>query len=128
MISVNAFASEDHGEVADFVAYWTLTMAKLRRNEKTRTTLEDAREFARSTQYEVTRSMMGDRLLAGEPDEVARDLDRLAAEGEVDELMVVTPAPEHKARLRSYELIAEALGVVPPAATEAIEAPEVTAT
>jgi len=111
LISVNAFASERSSEVADFEAYWTLTMAKLRGNEKTPTTLADAREFARSVEYETTRSMMGDRLVAGAPDEVARDLSRLAADGEVDELMIVTPAPQHAARIRSYELIAEQLGV-----------------
>ena len=109
MISVNAFASERSSEVTDFVAYWTLTMSKLRRNEKTPTTLADAREFARSAQFETTRSMMGDRLVAGAPDEVARELSRLAADGEVDELMIVTPAP-HEARVRSYELIAGETG------------------
>jgi luciferase family oxidoreductase group 1 len=110
MISVNAFASERPAEVEDFVAYWTLTMTKLRRNEKTRTTLTEAREFARSADFEVIRSRTGARLVAGSPDEVARELSRLAVDGEVDELMVVTPAPEHAARLRSFELIAAALG------------------
>jgi luciferase family oxidoreductase group 1 len=119
MISVNAFASESHAEVEDFVAYWTLTMTKLRRNEKTRTTLAEARDFARSAEYEVVRSRTGMRLVAGAPDEVARELSRLAADGEVDELMVVTPAPDHDARLRSFELIARQLGVADRASTAA---------
>jgi alkanesulfonate monooxygenase SsuD/methylene tetrahydromethanopterin reductase-like flavin-dependent oxidoreductase (luciferase family) len=110
MISVNAFASESRAEVEDFVAYWTLTMTKLRRNEKTRTTLAEAREFARSADFEVIRSRTGARLVAGSPDEVATELSRLAFDGEVDELMVVTPAPEHTSRLRSFELIMSALG------------------
>jgi luciferase family oxidoreductase group 1 len=110
LISVNAFASESRSEVEDFVAYWTLTMTKLRRNEKTRTTLAEAREFARSDDFEVIRSRTGARLVAGPPDAVVRELSRLAIEGEVDELMVVTPAPDHAARMRSFELIAAELG------------------
>ena len=110
MISVNAFASEDHAEVDDFVAYWTLTMTKLRRNERSRTTLAEARDFARSADYEVIRSRTGARLVAGSPDEVAAELSRLALDGEVDELMVVTPAPEQASRVRSFELIAGQLG------------------
>jgi luciferase family oxidoreductase group 1 len=122
MISVNAFASEDHREVADFVAYWTLTMTKLRRNDKTRTTLDDAREFSHTPDFEVMRSRMGDRVVAGPPDEVAHDLSRLADDGEVDELMVVTPAPDRRARLRSFELLATELGVSPVRADAAVEA------
>jgi luciferase family oxidoreductase group 1 len=110
LISVNAFASESPAEVEDFVAYWTLTMTKLRRNEKTRTTLAEAREFARSADFEVIRSRTGARLVAGSPDAVARELSGLAIDGEVDELMVVTPAPDHRARMRSFELIAAELG------------------
>ena len=119
MISVNAFASEGAAEVEDFVAYWTLNMAKLRRNEKTRTTLAEAREFARSPDFEVIRSRSGARLVAGPPDEVARELSRLAIEGEVDELMVVTPAPDQAARRRSFELIAVELGSIDTGSTAA---------
>jgi luciferase family oxidoreductase group 1 len=110
MISVNAFASESRAEVEDFVAYWTLTMTKLRRNEKTRTTLAEARDFARSADFELIRSRTGARLVAGSPDEVAGELSRLAIDGEVDELMVVTPGPEQASRVRSFELIASELG------------------
>jgi luciferase family oxidoreductase group 1 len=109
LISVNAFASEDPAQVRDFVAFWTLTMIRLRRNDKTTTTLAEAREFAESADYDHTRALMGDRLVAGPPDEVAGELTRLATAAEVDELMVVSPAPDHAARLRSYELLAERL-------------------
>src|SRR5262249_45449324 len=98
-------------EVRDFESYWTLTMMKLRTNDKTVTTLVDAQAFRETGGYEQARRMMGDRLVAGTPDEVAGELSRLALAAQADELMVVTPAPAHGARIRSSELLAAAFAL-----------------
>lgn len=116
MVSVNAFASERPAEVRDFEAYYTLTMVKLRRNERTPTSLDDARAFAASADYDHARWVMGDRMIAGPPDQVARELSRLAAASAADELMIVTPSPDHEARLRSYDLLAQAFAPLSAAA------------
>jgi len=51
------------------------------------------------------------RTVAGAPEQVRASLQALAAEYGVDELVVVTITHDPKARLRSYELLAEAFGL-----------------
>jgi luciferase family oxidoreductase group 1 len=51
------------------------------------------------------------RTVAGPPDQVKARLEALAAEYGVDELVIVTITHDFKARLRSYELLAEAFGL-----------------
>ncbi|HEX2094080.1 MAG TPA: hypothetical protein VHG28_16880, partial [Longimicrobiaceae bacterium] len=53
----------------------------------------------------------GARVIAGDPAEVRSELLRTAERYGVDELMVVTVTHDFGARLRSYELLAEALGL-----------------
>jgi luciferase family oxidoreductase group 1 len=50
------------------------------------------------------------RTVAGPPEQVKARLEALAAEYDVDELVIVTITHDFKARLRSYELLAEAFG------------------
>jgi luciferase family oxidoreductase group 1 len=57
------------------------------------------------------------RTIIGDPDQVRAGLEAVAAEYGADELMVVTITHDHEARRRSYELIAEAMGVRPAAAS-----------
>ncbi|HLM66499.1 MAG TPA: hypothetical protein VK358_03185, partial [Longimicrobium sp.] len=55
----------------------------------------------------------GARMIAGDPDQVRDELRRIAARYGVDELMIVTVTHDRAARLRSYELLAEAMGLPP---------------
>ncbi len=48
-------------------------------------------------------------MLVGSPDEVADGIRALAADHGVDEVLVVTICHDHEARVRSYELLADAL-------------------
>jgi alkanesulfonate monooxygenase SsuD/methylene tetrahydromethanopterin reductase-like flavin-dependent oxidoreductase (luciferase family) len=48
------------------------------------------------------------RLIIGNPDEVRVELEELAESYGVDELIVLTIVHDHAARVRSYELLAEA--------------------
>jgi alkanesulfonate monooxygenase SsuD/methylene tetrahydromethanopterin reductase-like flavin-dependent oxidoreductase (luciferase family) len=52
------------------------------------------------------------RTVAGTPDRVKARLEALTSDYGVDEVVVVTIAHEFKARLRSYELLAEVFGLV----------------
>jgi luciferase family oxidoreductase group 1 len=51
------------------------------------------------------------RRIVGSPDTVRAKLEALVAEYEADELMVVTITYDHTARRRSYELVAQAMGL-----------------
>lgn len=53
------------------------------------------------------------RHIAGAPDEVHDRLTRIAGELAVDELMILTIVHDHRARVRSYELLAEAFHLAP---------------
>lgn len=53
----------------------------------------------------------GARMIAGDPAQVRDELHRVAAHYGVDELMIVTVTHDWDARVRSYELIAEAMGL-----------------
>ena len=53
----------------------------------------------------------GARMIAGDPGEVRDELHRVAAHYGVEELMIVTVTHDWAARVRSYELIAEAVGL-----------------
>lgn len=55
----------------------------------------------------------GARMIAGDPGQVRDELHRVAARYGVDELMIVTVTHDWPARVRSYELIAEAMGLQP---------------
>ena len=53
------------------------------------------------------------RSIAGTPSTVRKRLVEMAAEYEVDEIVVLTITYDFSARIRSYELLAEAFGLSP---------------
>ena len=59
---------------------------------------------------------IGPSLVFGSPEQVRAGLDRITGPIEADELMVMTILHDHEARLRSYDLLADAYGVERPAA------------
>jgi alkanesulfonate monooxygenase SsuD/methylene tetrahydromethanopterin reductase-like flavin-dependent oxidoreductase (luciferase family) len=54
----------------------------------------------------------GRRLIVGGPGEVRAGIEAVAADYGADEVLVVTITHDHDARRRSYELVAEAFGLV----------------
>ncbi|HEX6036570.1 MAG TPA: hypothetical protein VFZ20_00990, partial [Longimicrobium sp.] len=55
----------------------------------------------------------GTRMIAGDPAQVRDELHRVAARYGLDELMIVTVTHDWPSRVRSYELIAEAMNLPP---------------
>ncbi len=53
------------------------------------------------------------RYVVGTPERVASRLKDIATALKIDEIMAVTIVHDHRARLRSYELLADALGIIP---------------
>src|SRR5437763_1397006 len=58
-------------------------------------------------------SLPGRRGIIGSPEKVRAGVEQLAAEYGADEVIVVTITHDHQARRRSYELLAEAMGLEP---------------
>jgi alkanesulfonate monooxygenase SsuD/methylene tetrahydromethanopterin reductase-like flavin-dependent oxidoreductase (luciferase family) len=57
----------------------------------------------------------GRRGIIGAPETVRAGIETLVAEYQADEVIVVTITHDHQARRRSYELLAEAMDLRPPA-------------
>jgi luciferase family oxidoreductase group 1 len=62
------------------------------------------------------------RSIIGTPDHVRDTLIDIASVLHVDEVMIVTVVHDHRARMRSYQLLAEAFGLTPRAAADSIDA------
>ncbi len=78
-------------------------------------TLEEAQAYRYTPAEEQQRQLNRNRSVIGSPATVAAQLEALAAECGVDEIMALTVAHDHATRVRSYELLAEAAALVPSA-------------
>lgn len=106
-ISVLAFASEDPDQITLFEAGWALTMLNLRRGIREPLRPEEVVAFAASPEFrDAPRD--DDRMAVGPADAVVERLRALQAEGETDEVVVVTPGLDRAARIASFEAIAAA--------------------
>ena len=65
----------------------------------------------------------GRRTIVGSPETVRAGIEEVAAEYRADEVIVVTITHDHAARLRSYELVADALGLPARDTTSAVGQP-----
>lgn len=75
--------------------------------------VEEAEEVARDPATRTWLAAMRRRGIVGSPVTVRAALERLAADYQVDEVMVVTICFDFEKRKRSYELLAEAFGLAP---------------
>jgi luciferase family oxidoreductase group 1 len=71
-------------------------------------TIERADEFLRKEGFPPEALPVGRRILTGSPTTIRRSIEALAAGYGADEVLAVNIAYSHAARLRSYELLAEA--------------------
>ncbi len=76
---------------------------------------ETAVEFLAARGRPNDGSMPGRRAIIGSPEKVRAGLSELAADYGADEVIAVTITHDHAARRRSYELLAETMGIEPPA-------------
>jgi luciferase family oxidoreductase group 1 len=106
-MSVLAFASEDAEAVRDFEAAWTLTIANIRRGIREPLRPEQVQEFARSPEF-TGRPRGDDRMVTGEPKDVAERLLDMKQRAQVDEIVVVTPSLDRARRRGSFEALAQA--------------------
>lgn len=74
---------------------------------------EEALAWLANNQVRPNPMMPGRRMLLGSPDKVKKGIEDLAAEYGASEVMLVNIMHDHQARLRSYELIADAFQLTP---------------
>ena len=74
--------------------------------------VEEAERYAYADRERSIAAAIRGRTIAGAPEQVRERLLALAADYGVDELVIVTITHDPKARLRSYELLADAFGLV----------------
>ena len=77
--------------------------------------VETAQRFLAASDGRDSPAMRRRRVVVGTPATVRSELERVARVYHADEVIVVTITHEHRARVRSYELIAEAFGLSPAA-------------
>lgn len=102
-VAVSAICAETDRLAASYRALWI----QIRKGaSKEVPSVEEALEFLAAAG--PSRREPPKRILLGSPKKVAMGLRDVAAEYGADEVMVVTITHDHRARMRSYELIAEA--------------------
>lgn len=113
IISALALASDDPEVAEDFRAGWALQMRRIRSGSTTRPTAEEIREFRRSDDFARIAPSLEGRVFAGEAAFVAKRLNALADEAGADEITLVSPTPDHDAKLLSLEMLAAEFGLTP---------------
>ncbi len=104
-----ALAADTEEEAWRLTASSRMAMAMLRRGRLIPVPpVEQALRFLEAEGEPLGRSR---RITAGTPDQVRAGLETIAHQYGADEIIVVTIAYDHAARLRSYELLAEAFGL-----------------
>jgi len=116
MVAAWAIAAETDAEAQRLAASSRMTLRLLRQGRLIPVPPpEKALRYLESEGGAPTSSLGGPgaerRAIIGAPDRVAAELEELAVAYGADEVMVVTITHDHAARRRSYELIAEAVGL-----------------
>ncbi len=112
LISVSAFAADDEREARRQTLTGALSMVRLRMGRPgLLPTPEEAESYAYGpVEQDVVDDWMA-RVVHGTSDEVRLGLDELRKRTGADELMITAHVHSDEARLRSYELIADAYGM-----------------
>jgi alkanesulfonate monooxygenase SsuD/methylene tetrahydromethanopterin reductase-like flavin-dependent oxidoreductase (luciferase family) len=111
-VGVWVLCADTDEEAANLAASSRMTLTLLRRGQLIPVpSPEKAIAFLTSEGKPVTGMATGRRGIVGSPDTVRAGLERVAAEYGADELIVVTITYDHAARRRSYELVADAMGL-----------------
>ena len=114
MVAVAAICAEDDERARWLSGPSRLSFARLRAGRPTRfPTPEEAAAHKFSAQEEAAVQTVTGSAVIGGPEKVREGLEELAERTGADELMITTMVHAHSDRLRSYELIAEAMELQP---------------
>jgi luciferase family oxidoreductase group 1 len=113
-VGISVMCAETHARAEELAA--CLDLWRLR-NEQGRPgpvpTVEEALSHPYTEHERVRARQVRSRTIVGEPAAVRPGLEALAAQYEVEELVIVTICPDFESRRRSYELLAEAFELTP---------------
>ena len=116
MVAVAVVCAADDERARWLAGPARLSMARLRAGRPTRLpSPEEAAAHDFSAAEEASVSPLTGSAAIGGPQTVRAKLDRLIADTEADELMITTMVHDHADRVRSYELVAGAFELEPPA-------------
>jgi luciferase family oxidoreductase group 1 len=91
-----------------------MTMTLLRRGQLIPVPApEKALAFLAAEGKPLNGGISGRRAIIGSPEKVRAEIEELASQYSADEVIVVTITYDHQTRRRSYELVAEAMGLAP---------------
>jgi luciferase family oxidoreductase group 1 len=116
MVAVFALCADTDGEAERLAT--SIDLRRLQMDQGINGTIPTLAEAAayRYTEADRMRIMQHrQRAIIGSPARVREQLEALAARYQADEIVVVTITGDYPSRLRSYELLAEACGLVAPA-------------
>jgi luciferase family oxidoreductase group 1 len=118
MVAAAAICAEDDERARWLAGPARLSFARLRAGMPTRfPTPEEAAEHEFTPSEEASVKTVSGSAVIGSPDKVRAGLLDLAGRTGADELMITTMVHDHADRLRSYELVAEAMELEPREAT-----------
>jgi luciferase family oxidoreductase group 1 len=110
MVAVHALAAETDEEAERLSASARMAFSLLRQGRLIKVPpVEQALRYLETREKPAGGS--GRRVIVGEPDTVRAGIEQAASEYGASEVMIVTITFDHAARRRSYELIAEAMGL-----------------
>jgi luciferase family oxidoreductase group 1 len=105
----------DDEEAQRLAASSQMTFTLLRRGELIAVPPpEKALEFLAREGKPTNGALPGRRVILGSPEKVRAGIEQVASEYGAEEVIIVTITHDHEARRRSYELIADAMGLEPP--------------
>jgi luciferase family oxidoreductase group 1 len=112
ILTVSVYCAEDAAEAERLAAPHQLSWVRLRTN---RPGLLPSPEEALSYPYTAEEKRVAENSrrnqIVGTPETVKAEIERLAGETLASEVMITSMIHDHAARLRSYELVAEAFGL-----------------
>lgn len=112
MVGVNIIAAETDQEARRLATTQQMSFADIFRGARglSKPPIDDIESYWSPMEKAQAMQMLS-RSIAGSPDTVRAGVEALVAETGADELMIVSDVYDHQARLRSFELIAEACQV-----------------
>src|SRR5581483_5169344 len=120
MVGCNVICAEDDAEARRLFTSLQQTFTNIQRGRRgpLPPPIEDIEEYWTPEEKERTSEMLA-RSFVGTPETVRAGLEAFVAETGADEVIVAAAIHDHAARLRSYELLARAAGLMPPGAPAA---------
>lgn len=107
-VGIFGFVSEDEEKVRDWITDFQYRMLYIEMGgQGDLPSLEEIKKMNFTIQQQARMAFNRGRFIAGTPDQVKAELEKISERYETDEIMIATPSESWDDRKRSYELLAE---------------------